>query len=123
MQNSYSTKQRQLEDRTINFSVNIIERCGKFATTPTLKPLVIQIIRSATSIGANYAEANNASSRADFKNKLYISKKEAAETIYWLKVLSKLLPNQDFKELSDEAHALCLILQKSISTMQNQDKK
>jgi four helix bundle protein len=79
--------------------------------------LIDQLIRSSTSIGANYTEANNASSRADFKNKIYIAKKEAAETRYWLNVLSRLVPNEDFSKLQQEALELNLILQKITSTM------
>ena len=111
----------QLEDRTVTFSVNVVQTLGKYSDQPTLRPLVIQIIRSATSIGANYAEANNGSSRADFKNKLYISKKEAAETVYWLRVLKKLLPQEDLSYLFNEATALYLILQKATNTMKAQD--
>ena len=111
----------QLEDRTVTFSVNIVIMLGKYSEQPTLRPLVIQIIRSATSVGANYAEANNGSSRADFKNKLYISKKEAAETVYWLRVLKELIPQEDLTELFNEATALYLILQKATNTMKAQD--
>lgn len=92
---SHQQKAQQLEDRTVAFSIQIIKACGIFADNKTLQPLVTQIIKSATSIGANYAEANNASSRADFRNKIYIAKKEAAETRYWLRILDELLPDTD----------------------------
>ncbi|MES2971799.1 MAG: four helix bundle protein [Patescibacteria group bacterium] len=113
----YQTKLQQLEQRTINFSVNIIKTCGKYSGDVTLRSLIDQLVRASTSIGANYAEANNASSKADFKNKIFIAKKEAAETRYWLRVLSELLPNEDFNELSQEALELNLILQKIVTTM------
>lgn len=115
----YQTKLQQLEGRTVAFSVSIVKFCGKYGRDPALRPLVEQLIRSATSIGANYAEANNASSKIDFKNKIYIAKKEAAETRYWLKVLSELLPKNNLSELEQEALELNLILQKIISTMKN----
>jgi four helix bundle protein len=115
-------KSQQLEERTIQFSVSIISTCGGYIRQPHLSPLVKQIIRSATSIGANYAEANNASSRADFRNKIYIAKKEAAETRYWLTVLSRLLPKEDFSPLEQEAKELNLILQKIISTMKRDEE-
>ncbi|MDQ5913107.1 MAG: hypothetical protein QG659_529 [Patescibacteria group bacterium] len=118
---TYEEKQQELEDRTIVFSVNIINTCGKYADDTKLKSLINQIIRSATSVGANYAEANNSSSRADFKNKIYIAKKEIAETRYWLKVLSKLLVNHDFSPLEQEAKELNLILQKIISTIKSKE--
>jgi len=55
-------------------------------------PLISQIVRSATSIGANYHEANGASSGKDFKNKIYICKKEAKETKYWLQIIAEANP-------------------------------
>jgi len=115
----YQTKLRELEQRTIDFSVAVINRCGKFSRIPALKPAIDQLIRSATSIGANYAEANNASSKSDFKNKIFIAKKEAGETKYWLRVLSELQPSEDFSDLHQEALELTLIFQKIISTMKN----
>lgn len=115
-------KSQQLEQRTIDFSVKMIKTVRIYNKDLTLRPLINQLIRSTTSIGANYAEANNASSRLDFKNKIYISKKEAAETHYWLRVLSEILPNQDFTDLQQEALELTLILQKIISTMKADGK-
>jgi len=118
---TYEEKQRELENRTIDFSVNIINICGKYANDTRLKPLISQIIRSSTSVGANYAEANNSSSKADFKNKIFIAKKEIAETRYWLKVLSRLIQGEDFTLLENEAKQLNLILQKIISTIKSKE--
>src|SRR3546814_9065738 len=92
---------------------------GKYSRDATVGAAVNQVIRSATSIGANYSEANNASSKADFKNKIYIAKKEAAETRYWLRVLSEVLPNEELSSLQQESLELNLILQKITSTMKN----
>jgi len=77
-----------------------------------------QLLRSATSIGANYMEARNGSSKKDFINKLYICKKEAQETEYWLRMTLKCIPamKDQILVLSREAHELLLIFQKIIST-------
>lgn len=115
----YQEKIQALEDRTVAFSVSVVRICGKYAKNVTYRSLVDQVIRSATSIGANYAEANNASSKTDFKNKIFIAKKEAAETRYWLKVLAELIPEEDFGALQQEALELNLILQKIVSTIKN----
>ena len=115
----YQEKLQALENRMVDFSVKTIKVVGKYYTQPELRSLVDQLIRSATSIGANYAEANNASSKIDFKNKIFIAKKEAAETRYWLRILSELLPDKDLVSLQQEALELNLILQKIISTMKN----
>lgn len=112
-------KSKQLEERTIQFSVDVITKLSKYSKQTELRPLIDQIIRSSTSIGANYHEANNASSRADFRNKIYISKKEAAETEYWLKVLRRLLPEDDLSLLENEVHELMLIFQKIVTTMRD----
>lgn len=82
-------KSRQLEDRLMTFALNIIE-LGR--TTPSSREndiILKQLIRSGTSVGANYTETNNASSRSDFRNKIFIAKKEAAETRYWLHLITK----------------------------------
>ncbi|MGH7195587.1 MAG: four helix bundle protein [Candidatus Saccharimonadales bacterium] len=112
-------KTEEFEKRTIAFSVAIVSQCGALSKNPSLAPLVNQVIRSATSIGANYAEANNASSKADFKNKIFIAKKEAAETRYWLKVLAQLVPEKDFTALIQESLEFNLIFQKVIATIKN----
>ena len=106
-----------LKQRTLDFSVEVVRFCAQ-VKQPVLKPLVGQLIRSATSIGANYAEANNAASKADFRSKIFIAKKEAAETKYWLKIFLRLDENNfDAKRLLSEAHELLLILQKIINSM------
>ena len=78
--------------------------------------MLIQLVRSASSIGANYAEANNAGSKKDFRNKIYICKKESQETKYWLKVLKATLDTAELDILSQESHELNLIFQKIASS-------
>lgn len=80
--------QLDLEKRTLEFSRDIIIFCKKYSKDYCIKPTINQLIRSATSIGANYREANAACSLKDFKNKIYICKKEAKETAYWLELLA-----------------------------------
>lgn len=115
----YQDKLQALENRMIAFSVSIVKSVGPYSKQSELRPLVDQVIRSATSIGANYSEANNASSKTDFKSKIFIAKKEAAETQYWLRVLDELVTNQELANLKQEALELNLILQKIISTLKN----
>ena len=84
-----------------------------------------QIQRSGTSIGANYSEACNAVSKADFVNKLAIAQKEAHETIYWLKVLygSELITNEQYEELMADVESLHKILTASIKTSKESENK
>jgi len=81
-----------LEERTAKFGENIIEFCKSIKQDAITKPIIIQLVRSGPSIGANYMEANAASSKKDFKNKIYICKKEAQETKHWLRMIVKCTP-------------------------------
>ncbi len=105
----------ELEERFIRFSVNVV----RFVQSDKLLPLSVldQLIRSGASIGANYAEAQNASSRADFRNKIFIAKKEAAETRYWLRIISELKPCEEIQGLLRESQEILLILQKIITKL------
>ena len=80
--------------------------------------MIEQLAKSATSIGANYAEANNASSKTDFRHKIYIAKKEAAETQYWLELFADTeVYRAKCRELWQECHYILMTLQKIISSL------
>ena len=113
-----------LEKRTAKFSGEIIVFCKKLEKNIINNPLISQMIRSATSIGANYCEANGASSRKDFKNRIYICKKECKETKYWLELIAKANPEQKEKcrELWSECQELTLIFSKIALTMEKASK-
>ncbi len=111
--NSLNPKSRfDLEDRTAKFSENIIDFSKKLPQDTITKPIISQLIRAATSIGANYCEADEANSKKDFINKIAIAKKEAKETKYWLRLVAHTLPEFDLdaRELWKEAQELNLIL-------------
>ncbi|MBI5358379.1 four helix bundle protein [Candidatus Amesbacteria bacterium] len=108
-----------LEDRTAKFGERIIVFCRLLNEDSITRPLINQLIRSATSIGANYMEANGASSKIDFRNKIYICKKEAQETKHWLRMLLVAAPDKkdELRELWQEAQELTMIFQKITSTL------
>ncbi len=83
------TNKYDLEERTEKFGEQVIDFCKLIEQDAVTKPVISQLIRSATSIGANYMEANAASSKKDFTNKIYICKKEAQETKHWLRMLAR----------------------------------
>jgi four helix bundle protein len=87
--------QTELEERTLQFSARVVSFCRQNQKEYILRPLLSQLIRSATSIGANYREANAACSLKDFRNKIFICKKETKETAYWLELISQSLANSD----------------------------
>jgi len=78
------------------------------------RPLISQLVRSGTSIGANYCEANDAESKADFRHKIGICRKESGETKYWLRMIVAALPElrDDAAKLWNEARELNLIFGK-----------
>ncbi|OGM93858.1 hypothetical protein A2524_00570 [Candidatus Wolfebacteria bacterium RIFOXYD12_FULL_48_21] len=78
-----------LEQRTREFSVQVIRFLKTLQQDTISRPIIGQLIRSATSVGANYCEANGASSKKDFCNKIFICKKEAKETHYWLDLIEE----------------------------------
>ncbi len=117
-QNKYNS-----EERTAQFGEDIIVFCKKIKQDIITKPLISQIIRSGTSVGANYSEANGASSKKDFRNKIYICKKEAQETKHWLRLISVAGPEykEEARELWKETQELTMIFQKIVSTTNNGD--
>ena len=110
-----------LEERTAKFGENIIAFCRILDSNAINKPIINQLIRSSTSIGANYMEANNASSRNDFRNKIFICKKETQETKHWLRMLAQAVPEKKKQIILflKESHELILIFQKIINSLKN----
>ncbi|MCX6740885.1 MAG: four helix bundle protein [Candidatus Parcubacteria bacterium] len=112
-------KEYDLEERTTKFSINLINFLKTIRRDDINKNVIIQLVRAATPIGANYCESNASSSKKDFRNKIYICKKEANETKYWLRILAEC--HSDLKDKIKifwrEAHELHLIFQKITSTI------
>ena len=78
--------EKDLEQRTKRFALAVLEFASSLPRNRA-DVLVRQLLRSATSMGANYREANRGVSRADFANKIGTVQKEAAETQYWIELL------------------------------------
>lgn len=90
-----------LEERTAKFAENIIKFVKKIPKTVENLPLITQIVKSGTSIAANYYEATEGESKKDFVHKISIAKKEAKETKLWIRTIVVSEP-----ELKDEARIL-----------------
>ena len=107
-----------LEERTAKFWESVIDFLKTLRQDSINLPLINQVVKSATSIGANYCEANNASSKSDFRNKIFICKKEASETKYWFRMIAR--ANDDKKDsckiLWREASELTMIFSKILTT-------
>ncbi len=82
-------KKYDLIERTSVFGENMIDFLKTIRKDEITKPLVNQCIRSATSIGANYMEADCAESKKDFRHKIGICKKESKETMHWMRMIAR----------------------------------
>lgn len=111
-------KENIIADKSFNFSVKIINLYNRLISEHKEYTLSKQLLRSGTSIGANVAESILSISKADFKNKLCISLKEAKETEYWIKLLSvtNYLTKEDSIELLNDCSELLKILTAIVKT-------
>ncbi len=110
----FENSKYNLEERTAKFSETLIALCKKTPQNIVTIPIINQLIRSGTSIGANYCEANGASSKKDFKNKIFICKKESKETKYWLRLLANAVAElkEECRNLWQEAQEFTMIFSK-----------
>jgi four helix bundle protein len=114
--------QYDLEGRTKELSKKVLELMSSISINDLNRNIVLQLLRSVTSVGANYVEANGASSKKDFSNKIYICRKEVQETKYWLELLAKTNKEKiaELRLLWKESHELTLIFNKISTTLRKQ---
>ena len=103
--------EKDLEMRTKRFALGVIKFVAGLPRTRDADNMGRQLLRSATSIGANYREASRGVSRPDFANKIGTVEKEAAETQYWIELLieSGIATGAIANELHSESSALLAI--------------
>lgn len=102
MTNNQNDKSKyDLEERTAQFGEDVIRFARKIPRGPITDPLITQLVKSGTSVGANYCEADDAESKLDFNHKIGICKKEARETKHWFRMIVVTV-----SELKDEARKL-----------------
>ena len=89
-------KENKTSTRLLNFSVEIIKFMRLLPNEPEYNVIKYQLIKSATSAGANYEEAQSASSKAEFRNKVNISLKEMSESKYWLRIIFEITINHEY---------------------------
>ncbi len=112
----FSNKNYDLEERTQRFGEDIIEFARNIPRNSVTIPLISQLVRAGTSVGANYTEANGADSKKDFTHRIGISKREARETKHWLRmtVMAESSLKEKARKLWSEAEELNLIFSKII---------
>ena len=110
-----------LEDRTAVFGEKIIEFAKSLQRNPINNSLISQVVRSGTSVGANYMEADAASTKKDFVYRISLCRKECKETRHWLRMIARANPIflNETRLLWKEAHELTLIF----SAIMNNKKK
>ncbi len=115
-------KDSTMRKRAKEFALKMISVCDKIELKMSRGVLVKQVIRSATSIGANLQESVYAVSKADFINKLQISLKECAETEYWLELLQEThaISQEDAKALQHEAGVIHRMLLNSLKKLKEE---
>jgi four helix bundle protein len=107
-----------LEERSAQFGESVIEFCLSLTETAVNKPLINQLVRAATSIGANYCEADDAESKRDFRHKIALCRKESRETKFWFRMIAKAssVSKAPARALWKEAHELNLIFARIVRT-------
>ena len=108
MKRDQSEKQRDLAERTFNFAVRVIRFLKAVKYSKENDVVKYQLAKSASSIGANYEEAQGAYSKEDFSYKISICFKEAKESNYWLRIVkaTDISSSQDLDDLIQESNEL-----------------
>ena len=111
MKNEKEKHAFDLEERTAIYAEDIIGFCKLLPPTVINRPIISQLIRSGTSIAANYCEADCSETVKDFVHKMVICKKEAKETRFWLRAIAKAVPERkpETRELWQEGNELIKI--------------
>ena len=119
-----SPKKFDIYDRCFNFASKTAQILQSLPKNPFITEYIKQLLRSSGSIGANLTEADGAISKKDFINKLCIARKEAKESIHWLKLIQSVSDIQQISldGLIQENTEIMLILSKIIQNTQNNSK-
>jgi four helix bundle protein len=114
----------ELRDRTKKFALNCIELAEKLPNTVLGRHIKGQLIRSSTSVAANYRAANLGQSKAAFTSKLSIVIEEADESEFWLEIIEdkQIIRDNEVTRLKNEAHEIASILITSRKTIMQRDK-
>jgi len=116
--------EKTFKERTKKLAVAIIKQMDKLPKSRAVDVVAKQIIRSGTSIGANYRAACRARSTADMINKMKIVEEESDETMYWLEILAdaELAPKEQIRELYKETSEILAMTIASIKTLRNRSQ-
>jgi four helix bundle protein len=118
-------KPYELKERTKAFALRVIRLYTSLPRDGVSQVIGKQILRSGTSVGANYREATRGRSDAEFISKVEIALQELEETRYWMELIveSEIFSKEKIKELQEEADELVAILTSSVKTVKNKNKQ
>lgn len=119
------TRNYDLEERTAKFGEEIIRFAKNIPRNEITAPLITQLIKAGTSVGANYCEADDAETGKDFKHKIGICKKESRETKHWLRMTITACPEleSEAKILWQEAKELNLIFNSIVNKIKKRSER
>ncbi|MEK7605688.1 MAG: four helix bundle protein [Patescibacteria group bacterium] len=122
--NKQNTFKQEFKKRCFSFSLVILALSENLRSNRTNWPLLDQLIRSGTSIGANVVEGGNSTSKKEFLNFFNIALKSASETLYWLALLKEINKNmqQEIERASDECDQIKKLLSTIILNTKNNSR-
>jgi four helix bundle protein len=105
-----------LEERSARFGESVIDLVRPIISSALTGPLVSQLVRAASSVGANYCEANDSCTRKEFRHRIGVCRREARESKHWLRMIARAVPDkaEECRPLWQEAKELNLIFSKII---------
>ena len=106
-----------IRERTLQFAVRVIQAIRCLPDDAATRVLAYQLVKSATSVGANVEEADGAESTRDFVHKMSIARKEARESRYWIRIVrASIVDNENWNSLQQESEELARILSAIINS-------
>jgi four helix bundle protein len=113
-------------ERAFEFASRVLKLCGRmYEQGPSARHIANQVIRCGTSIGANAEEAQEGQTKADFIAKLSVSRKEARETTYWLRlaVKNEIVDPKEIEWELNESRQLLAMIRSAILTARSSDSR
>ena len=106
-----------IRERTLQFAVRVIQAIRRLPEDAATRVLAYQLVRAATSVGANVEEADGTESTRDFVHKMSIARKEARESRYWIRIVrASIVDDENWNSLQQESEELARILSAIINS-------
>jgi four helix bundle protein len=108
-----------IRERTFQFAVRVIQAVRRLPDDAATRVVAYQLVKAATSVGANVEEADGAESKRDFVHKMSIARKEARESRYWTRIIQASITDSDeWAALQQESEEIARILSAIINSSQ-----